>query len=101
MFETAKTVLHLLGSGVKYIYIHLHIAYWSLYVTMGRAPSGLPHEPLWDCQGPEFRRKTHDFTDLRILGGSQPGGGGVHADPRIKLPPVFLVLYDNAMQKQK
>ena len=37
-------------------------------------------------------RKRRVFTDLRILGGSRPGGGGVHADPGIKLPPGKFVL---------
>jgi hypothetical protein len=32
-------------------------------------------------------RKHAGFTDLRILGGSRQRGGGVDADPRIKLPP--------------
>jgi hypothetical protein len=34
-------------------------------------------------------RKHAGFTDLRILGGSRQRGGGVDADPRIKLPPVM------------
>ena len=36
-------------------------------------------------------RKHAGFTDLRILGGSRQRGGGVDADPRIKLPPDLHV----------
>ena len=39
---------------------------------------------LWGCQGSYLQI----FTDLQILGGSQPGGGGADAQPRIKLPPA-------------
>ena len=40
------------------------------------------------CLGLQIKPKNEKNTILRNLGGDGGGGGGVHADPRIKLPPV-------------
>ena len=40
------------------------------------------------CLGLQIKPKNEKITILRNLGGDGGGGGGVHADPRIKLPPV-------------
>ena len=41
-----------------------------------------------ESKGAPFQSK---FTDLRISGGSGRGGGGSHADRKIKTAPVFLI----------
>ena len=57
-------------------------------VTGAQGHVSLASPWVWDSTGVLQGREHTEFTDLRILGGSQPGGGGGDAHHRIKLPPA-------------